>query len=299
MAKKQAQSSSLLIALGGPAIILCLYAVYVQVNPSEAATQVVRLETDLETIQKAEVSMQQHVQVAERLRVEKENLADAQSRLDDLRRQASELMRGEISGMDELRYGSQINHILTTAGLRLVDDHPVSSQANDSGMLRTLADATKNLGDTLTSLASDDADNTPITLPPDLPLDVNPIEWMAGQRALRVGKFSGPKTRGSELKLVGDYRSMVAGLEAVVDACPGVVVSSVAFEKPSVRTPGAIPLIWNVQLQMRPLPPGSVTSPSDEMTARSEARQEFQPSPSESIDDARYMVTKPIVGDAD
>ena len=301
MAKKKTQSSSLLIALGSPAVILFLYAANMQVHPSEASSQVARLESDLQTVKDAEVSLNQRVDVAEQLRVGQENLAVAQTRLDDLRRQSGELMRGEVTGMDELEHGREINRVLATAGMRLVDEHPISSQASGTGMLGTLADATKKLGNTLTELASEEADNTTIALPPELSLDVNPIEWMASQRALRVGKFDGPETRGIELKLVGDYRSMVAGLEAVVDACPGVVVSSVAFEKPAARIAGAVPLIWSLQLQMRPVPPSS----SNAMTVSNDARISRPASEVESagrrlnaeID--TYFAAKPIIEGAD
>jgi len=90
-----------------------MYAVYVQVESHEAATQGrATRKPILENNQKAEVSMQNTSKFCRTTALlKKKNLADAQSRLDDLRR-SSQRARcvAKISGMDELRYGSQINH---------------------------------------------------------------------------------------------------------------------------------------------------------------------------------------------
>lgn len=314
MAKKQAQPTSLLISLAGPAVILCAYVANTRLNPSETASQIVRLQEDLISVKASEVSLQDKLGVVENLRVKSEQLASATAQLDQLRRRAGDLMRGEVSSMDQLKSGSEVHRVLTVAGMRLVNEHPVASQSSRRGMLGTLADATQELGETLTELASAEAENVPIQLPPNLPLDINPIEWMAQQRALRVGNFNGPVTRSSEIKLVGDYRSMVAGLEAVVDTCPGVVVTSVAFQKPAIQTAAPAPLIWDVQLQIRPMPSTSNSSPSGEMTARAEPvsrsvvlesggaamgpsiagpRDQWLPN------DQTYMVAKPVLGEGD
>jgi|GEM_PF-5655511 len=305
MAGKKTQSSSMLITLGGPAVLLCLYAVNVRMNPSDAAKQVARLEGQLQTVKAAEVPFAQSLQVTEQLRLKREELEDAKFKLDELRRQASAMMRGGVDGMEELDLGKEVNRVLTVAGLRLVDDHPVTSGSDSNRMLKTLTDATKQLGQTLTEQMSKEADNTPIELPPDLPRDVNPLEWMAAQRELRTGRFDGPQTRSSQLRLVGDYRSMVAGLEAVVDACPGVVVTSVAFEKPTVRTRGSLPLIWNIEYQMRPIPKSLASD--IEMTDVVQQPQRPKPNSSENASADRqtdaqadtYMVAKPIVRGAD
>ena len=299
---KKAQSSSMLITLGGPAILLCLYAVNVRLNPSDAAKQVARLEGQLETVKAGEIPFAQSLQVAEQLRLKQEQLDDAKLKLDEVRRQASEMMRGDVDGMEELALGKEVNRVLTVAGLRLVDDHPVAADSRGNRMLKTLADATKQLGETLTEQMSKEADNTPIQLPSDLPRDVNPVEWMAAQRELRTGRFDGPQTRSSQLKLVGDYRAMVAGLEAVVDTCPGVVVTSVAFEKPTVRTPGSLPLIWNIEYQMRPLPKS--LSSDIEMTdvvqqQKLNANANASADRQTDVQPDTYMVAKPIVRGAD
>jgi len=108
------------------------------------------------------------------------------------------------------------------------------------------------------------------------------------------------KRRWNELKLVGEphIRAGTNGRwvahSGLVDACPGVVVSSVGFGKPMRSTLRRRCPDFRIDLEtcnwsngaVRYLPE-AVTSPPkcDEMTARlSEARYEFLASPSESID---------------
>jgi len=252
MVKKQSQPSSLIIALAVPALILTAYATYTRLYPGETAKQIARLEEDLEQVKSAQVPPTQARAIADQLSTTREKVSTAKSDLDALRREAARMMRGAIDGNRQLQIEQAVNRVFSVAGVRLVNESSLGDRRQTPNLMKTLAEATESLGDKLTDLSSDEASSVPITVPADLPLEVNPIEWMAAQRALRVGKFDGPDTRWSELKLVGDYRSMVAGLEAVVDSCPEVIVSNIAFEKPGVRSAGPAPLIWNVQLEMRP-----------------------------------------------
>jgi len=299
MAKKQSQPSSLIVALALPALILTAYASYTRLYPSETAQQIARLEQDFEKVKSAQIAPAQATEVLKQLSEMRKQVTAAKSKLDGLRQRAAQMMRGEVDGNQQLKVGQEINRVLTVAGLRLVDEHPLDDgSSNTSGMLETLAGATDELGKTLTELSSDEADDAPIELPENLPLDINPVEWMATQRALRVGKFDGPETCWSELKLVGDYRSMVAGLEAVVDTCPGVVVSSIAFQKPAVRTGGPLPLIWNVRLQMRPVPE---SLPNLEMPAPDDTSDVVAQNPKAGrrVAGETYTVAKPVVRSAD
>ncbi|MEO1525754.1 MAG: hypothetical protein AAFX06_09970 [Planctomycetota bacterium] len=256
MAKKSRQSSpsSLLMTLVGPAIILFGYASYVRLYPSDDAKAIVQLERDLQSVKDREVSVQQKVAVSEQIEKENARLNEINAKLDESRRTAGEMMRGEFDLTSELVLEGQINQVLSSSGLRFVDETPVAARSQrNPGLLRSLSVATKSLGEVLTEFSSEEADSMPITLPPDLPLEVNPVEWLAQQRSLRVGRFEGPETRSTELKVVGGFHSMVAGLEAIIDTCPSVVVTSIGFEPPSDPKPG-MPLIWNVRLRMQPAP---------------------------------------------
>ncbi|MEM9645004.1 MAG: hypothetical protein AAF989_08415 [Planctomycetota bacterium] len=268
MKKTKQQTSSALVALGLPAALLCMYAAYSVLNPSEAVAQIERLEEEVQRLTDSQVPVDQRILAENQLEKKQQELSEEQAKLDERRRLAAVLMRGEVDGMEEIKVGGAVSRVLSSAGLRLVDEHPISDSRRASSMLRSLNNATEELGGILEELAADEADDTPIEVPFDFTGEMTPTEWIAQQRALRAGNFDGPKTRLSEWKLVGNYLSMVAGLEAVIDTCPGVVVSSVAFQKPAIRTSGPTPLIWNVQLQMRPMPQDTTASSVDAMAAR-------------------------------
>ncbi|MEZ6087111.1 MAG: hypothetical protein R3C05_03575 [Pirellulaceae bacterium] len=303
MNRKKSQSSSMLITLGGPAVLLCLYALHVRMNPSEAATQVARLEGELQSVKDAEVPYHRLTEAAERLRLKQEQLDVAKASLGDLRHHADAMMRGSVDAMEELALGQEVNRVLTAAGLRLVDGHPLESGSEDGRMLRTLTDAAKQLGQTLADQVSKEVDNTPVKRSVDSPPDANPLEWITEQKRSQTSRHDGPQTRSSQLKLIGDYRSMVAGLEAIVDTCPGVVVTSVAFEKPAVRGTGTMPLIWNLQYQVRSvtrIPAGALDM---ENVAEHESKSRLDESRSIDTEDGTkqgtYMVAKPIVRGSD
>ncbi|MEL6107304.1 MAG: hypothetical protein AAFU85_14795 [Planctomycetota bacterium] len=288
MAKKSRQSSpsSLIITLAGPAIILVAYVTYIKLNPSEDAQAIARLEQDLQSVKDREVPIQQKIAVSEEIEKGKARLDEVNAQLDDSRRTAGGMMRGEFDLTSELVLEGQINRALSASGLRFVDETAVAApRRREPGMLRSLSAATKALGDVLTEYSSEEADSMPITLPPDLPLEVNPVQWLAQQRALRVGRFEGPETRSTELKLVGGFHSMVAGLEAIIDTCPSVVVTSIGFDPPSDPKPG-MPLIWSVRLRMQPIPESiaSATPMGDDFAG--------------GMGPKTYTAAKPAIGEA-
>lgn len=291
MARKPNSSSTLLTAIFAPSLLFFAYAFYIQMYPMASQQKLTRLEQQLAGVQAREVPVNQRVQVTEQIREKEEELKQVNTKLDELRRKAGELMRAEFDSMKQLQINGDMNQILAQANLQLVDDHPLGTRnPNRLELLASLTAATKQLGDTLTELSSDEADSSPIQLPPNLPRNVNPLEWIAEQRALRVGRFGGPKTSSYELKLVGDYLSMVSGLESVIDACPDIVVTSVGFEIPEVRTAGPKPLIWTVQVQLRPM-----TNSLPEEPASSQGI--FAGTPETELGNTPYTALKPVIND--
>ncbi len=251
MAKKKTQQSSLLVSLGGAAIILSAYAAYLRLNPSPDAQRIIRLEEELRISEEGQIAVEKQLELAEDIRVKTVELDEVRARLDMVRRLAGNMMRGKLNMSDQLETGSKLNRILSSAGLRLIDEHPILP-GNQFALVGSLKKAEKVLSETLTKYATEEAENTPIEIPEDLPITINPIRWLEEQRALRVGKFAGPESVSRDLKLVGNYHSMVSGLEAVIDTCPNVVVTSVAFQRPVARSSGPTFLIWNLRIQMRP-----------------------------------------------
>jgi len=285
--KKQTQQSGYLAILIGPAVILSFYAMFRTAYPSQTAGIVTRLEQDVQKLQEQQPPMEQRLVLTEQLSQKQKEISEAQDRLDKLRRDVGQTMRAKFDNHQQLQLSSQLNQILEDAGLSLVNESSVNS-SNQPDLLHSLANATEELGDTLTGLASKDQENAPIQLPPDLPRDVNPAQWIAQQRALRVGQFDGPETHLNRLRLVGDYQSMLRGLEAISDTCPDVVVVSVSFQQPAVRTGHTIPLVWDMQLQMRPSQPSPAPSPSPGPLV---SHPQQEPATSEVL----HTVSKPII----
>ena len=58
MAKKKSQKSSLLVSLGGAAIILSAYAAYLRLNPSRDAQRITRLEEELRISQEGQIAVE-------------------------------------------------------------------------------------------------------------------------------------------------------------------------------------------------------------------------------------------------
>lgn len=280
MAKKQNAPSSLIVSLALPAILLATYATFNRFNPSEAQQQVILLREDMERVQASEVSPAARAELSGKLEAQRTELKDLTERLGKLRQQAGQLMQGQLDSFAQLRLEGDLSRILSNAGLHLVHERPVATTNSSPELLKSLANATKQLGDNLTRIAAAEADNSPIDIPPDLPRDVNPLEWIAEQRRLRTGNFSGPTVLASDLKLVGDYRAMLEGLETLIASCPEVMVTGIGFELPNVATTGAKPLIWSVQIQMRP------------MNRPLEDAGSFAASQSKST----YVVAKPVLG---
>jgi hypothetical protein len=280
MAKKQNAPSSLIVSLALPAILLAAYAAFNRLKPSEAQQEVALLREDIERVKASEVSPEARAELSEKLEAQRKDLKQLTDRLDTLRQQAGRLMQGQLDSFAQLRLEGDLSRILSNAGLQLVHERPAETNNTSSGLLKSLEVATKQLGDNLTKIAAAEADNTPIDIPPDLSPDINPLEWIAEQRRLRSGNFAGPSVLASDLRLVGDYQAMLEGLETLIATCPEVMVTGIGFEMPSVTTPGVKPLIWNVQIQMRPM-----NRPLDD--AGSFANRQSQ---------STYVVTKPPLG---
>ncbi|MEM8669113.1 MAG: hypothetical protein AAGG48_16440 [Planctomycetota bacterium] len=314
MKKSQHQTSSLVFVLAGPAVLLCLYATHIQVNPAEAKSQIERLENEVEELTAAQIPTSKRIEAEDALKVEESKLAKVQAQLDERRQGAAQLMRGEVNGLEELKVAGEINRALKVAGLFLSDEQPMTGGRRSASMLRSLTDATEELSDVLKRMAESEEEDAPIEIPLDYAGELTPAEWIAAQRAVRTGSFDGPKTRSRELNLVGNYQSMVAGLEAVIDSCPGVVISSVAFEKPPVRSND---LIWKVQMQLRPTTERSRPTVDPEMSFaagltpfKSESslmqnsasgggsNSQLTPAslPSSNEQDETYTVSKPAIG---
>ncbi|MEM9826515.1 MAG: hypothetical protein AAF958_07990 [Planctomycetota bacterium] len=259
MAKQKTQSSPLIVAMALPALVIGAYAANYHLRPSEDRQEIARLEAELEQVKAGAVPDERRLSVVKQIAEKKEELEAVQADFDGLRRRGGELMRAQFEPMSELVTGNQINQVLTQVGLRFVDERP--SEATRSlrpGLLGSLTEATEQLGETLTELASQDAADIPIILPADFPRDENPILWMEQQRRLRIGNFDGPETREKSMRVVGDYQSMVAGLQAIVDTCPNVVVAGIGFERSAARRGGGPqPHVWDLQLQLRPRSPSS------------------------------------------
>ncbi|MCG8652164.1 MAG: hypothetical protein MI861_20160, partial [Pirellulales bacterium] len=164
MSKKTQNQSSLLISLALPAVMMAAYASYIRIDPPEKQARIARLEEDLQRVKAREVSVEQRVSVVQRTGELNEQLKEANARLESLRGQAGELMRGDLDPMAQLKVGGDLNRILASSGLRLINDSPIASN-NSPKLLASLDAATKNLGDTLTELSSQDADNVVIQLP--------------------------------------------------------------------------------------------------------------------------------------
>lgn len=286
MASKSNSGSSIITALALPALMIGGYAAYTYFKPSEKKQALEQLEEDFQTVTASQVGPQRVAEVAEQLKVAQGKVDAVRAKLSALRSEASVLMRGEVGPMKQLSIGGEIERILSASGLRLVDDHPLL-QAPSTRLTTSLKDAEKELGRTLSALASEEVEETPIEMPLDYSGELTPAQWMAEQIRMRVGSFDGPKTQASEMVLVGDYRSMVNGLEAMTDALPGVLVTSVKFEMPAAQDKGPIHLIWNLRLQLRPTPEavgGDETDAGDVDVAGMPAGM-------------RYTVSKPIASD--
>lgn len=300
MASKNRQTSPFLIALIAPAILIGSYATLRLFRPSEDRQQVIRLVGELQQVKSNVVPEERRLGVVQQIATKREELAAVQADFDEVRRQAGQMMRAEFEPMMELTTEQDINRILSQAGLRFVDGFPATGNSRRPGLLQSLNSATEQLGDFLTDLASEEVADVPIILPPDFPRDENPILWMEQQRQLRVGNFDGPETTKRTFRLVGDYRSMIAGLEAIVDACPNVVVSNVAFQRPAISVGiGPQPLVWNLQVQMMPDENKRSVRVDAEMMARRRAYRQELENADEVYDAETYTVSKPVAGDSD
>jgi len=177
------------------------------------------------------------------LRVEKENLADAQSRPRDESASPSSQRAShawEISGMDELRYGQPDQSYFDDCGVAI--GSTIIPFHRKRQWTRACEDTRRCDGRTWAT--HDKAwlrcmqTTRPSPCRPDLPLDDQSNQWIGGQRGpLRVGKIQLDRKRvGSELKLVGglsvDGRWVWKRLSM---PAPGVVCQVLLFEKPSVR----------------------------------------------------------------
>jgi len=253
MAKKQNAPSSIIVSLALPAIFLACYAAFNRISPSEDREQIALLREDIQRLQANEVSAEARSELTGQIEAQRKDVQALTDRLGAMRQQAGQLMQGQLDSFAQLRLEGDLSRILSNAGLQLVHERPVPTNNISTGLLKSLEGATKQLGENLTKIAAAEADNVPIDIPPDLPRDVNPLEWIAEQRRLRAGSFTGPVVLTSDLKLVGDYQAMLEGLETLIATCPEVMVTGIGFDLPSVATPGPKPLIWNVQIQMRPM----------------------------------------------
>ncbi|MEM0926326.1 MAG: hypothetical protein AAGJ83_09850, partial [Planctomycetota bacterium] len=125
MANKKRQSSSLITALITPAIILGSYAIKSQLRPSEDRLQVLRLEEELEQVKANAIAPERNLAVVQQIAAKRDELQEVESKFDDLRRQAGEMMRAKFAPMMELTTGEDINRVLSEAGMRFVDERPV------------------------------------------------------------------------------------------------------------------------------------------------------------------------------
>ncbi|MEL7264986.1 MAG: hypothetical protein AAFP69_09315, partial [Planctomycetota bacterium] len=172
-------------------MVVCLYAAFNNLFPSPVPARIARLQKDLDALRQEAILPQQNLQLMATLNEKRETLDNTSNELDQLRRRVGEMMRGEIDGPQRLEIGGRVIRVLSGAGLQLIEERPVDDAGSNtsSKINSSLNAATSELGSTLTQMAANEASEITIEIPEDFPLEVNPVTWIAEQRALRVGTF--------------------------------------------------------------------------------------------------------------
>lgn len=231
--------------------VALVYAVTIFTLSVPGAEEVKRLEGELNGLQGSRTTWQQVEVLRNEASSLTENVDALRQNLGATQAQAQTFCGEEIAPVDQLQTLGSVDGVLQQSGLVITADRNLR-QRGRMQLAATLKSATDNLLDEIHASQQIEQERGTPYLPPNLPPDISPEEFLAGRSAARRGRT--PEMQYREVEAIGSYHAMVSALDELNRQCDNSLVIGLAVRRPEPLTDAHNLRLWTLQLQVRPSP---------------------------------------------
>ena len=258
---KTSPRPSPILSAGPAAVLIALYVIARTLSPPAELAQIARLEQDVQTLRNQQMPISLVEEMEGKVEWTTKQLKDVEQEVEQLSTQAKQWVRKSVGTLDAMSHVRQLGRLMMGSGLMVVSE-TVESNSTNAQLVNSLNQSASELSATLKQVANTQSPTNP-ALPPNLPGELSPLEFLAEQQRNNRRQFDVVPRSGMKLVLVGNYESMLRGLQAVNRECPEVLITGVAFERPEQMPANWRPLIWTVQVLLHPSIAPESTNPKN------------------------------------